>query len=458
MQPTTKHIRIITMGILLAIVAGQLLWIYNLYSVQHRLLTQVKDEALQTAILREHNYRYEAEGGTIVSLPPEKRDTSRYYTKTITLKDTSFTVKYDRYDPYNRTKLSQFILKDDLPVNPQMLDSLFRYELSLRGVSPDAQTHVEYIDLTTDTVLAQAGANKTAEYTPSELKVIDIFNTLGIRGYVYIPLRAIIKKIAVPLVLTVLLLLVSGFCLFLITRIFMWREKMERMRQDSVNTMTHEFRRPLSVAVAKISLIRHYQQKGDVEKAQKYQEQGLLELDKLDAYIKHIHQLSNNTRKTIPIHKKPIELSAFCQAILEKYQETASKLVKLNLSLQCAQSILYADPLHFANIMDNFIENAIKYAKNEQAQVDITFVVQGNTLEISVQDQGIGIAAKDLPRIFDKFYRSNNQQVQRKVGFGLGLTYVKALVEAHEGTIEVESKIGIGTKFTVYFPLQNDAE
>jgi len=75
-----------------------------------------------------------------------------------------------------------------------------------------------------------------------------------------------------------------------------------------------------------------------------------------------------------------------------------------------------------------------------------------------VKDNGLGIAEKDLPRIFQKFYRSEDKSIRHKTGFGLGLTYVKALIEAHDAEIKVESKLGIGTKFIVYFPIQNDAE
>src|SRR5690606_5008643 len=115
-----------------------------------------------------------------------------------------------------------------------------------------------------------------------------------------------------------------------------------------------------------------------------------------------------------------------------------------------------ADLVHFSNVIENLIENAIKYS-DEHVTITITINDVRDRLEIRVKDDGFGIAEKELPRIFDKFYRSRQKDVQRKVGFGLGLTYVKALTEAHGGEIKVESKLGMGTEFILYFPAENDA-
>src|SRR5690606_14271207 len=126
MPLNAKHIRIITLIILSAILAGQAIWVHNLYEAQYRLVTQVKDEALQTAILRAHSYRHEAMGGTIVSTPRfPAGDTSRYINKTITFIDPSFQVQFHRCQPYGDVKLRQLILQGPVPRNIAMLDSIF---------------------------------------------------------------------------------------------------------------------------------------------------------------------------------------------------------------------------------------------------------------------------------------------------------------------------------------------
>lgn len=462
MQLNAKHIRIITIVILLIILAGQAIWVYNLYQAQYQLITQVKDEALQTAILREYTHRHETMGGTILYNPlTHDSDTSRYVTKTVQLIDTSFTVTHDRHDPYSRIKLSQFILKDHLPVNVSMLDSIFKQELSHRGVT-EALTFIEYIDLENNKVLHRSDNEqeepKERDYTASELIIIDIFDTFGVKGYIQISPTAIVTKMAFQLVLTALLVIICGFFLTIIIRTFLLKEKTEQMRQDSVNTMTHEFKRPISVAVAKIALIPHYLRKGNSERVQQYAQQSILELNKLNTYAERIQKLSNNRKETITLNEERIHLQDFFTSLVEKYENTEEKSVKINLSMETRQTAVYADLLHFSNIMDNLIENAIKYSPENSVQIDIHISDEKNRLRISVKDNGLGISEKDLPHIFQKFYRSEHKNIQQRTGFGLGLTYIKALVEAHAGDIEVESKIGVGTEFTVYFPTENDAE
>lgn len=459
MQLNAKHIRTITILILFTILAGQAMWINNLYEAQHRLITQVKDEALQTAILREHAYRHEKMGGTIVYNPlTHQNDTSRYITKTVQLKDTAFSVTHDRQDPYSNIKLNQFIFKDHLPVNVTMLDSIYRQELSLRGVH-QALTYIEYIDLKNNDVLQSSqGDEITDGYTASELNIIDIFNTLGIKGYIQVSPTAIVGTMILQLVLTALLIIICIFFLTIIIRTFFMKEKTERMRQDSVNTMTHEFKRPISVAVAQMALIPHYLRSGNTHKVQQYAQQSLLELQKLNTYTERIQKLSNNKGETIKLDKEHINLENFFTALVDKYENIEEKSVKMSLSIKTTQRTIYADLLHFSNIMDNLIENAIKYSGEDGVQIDIHIADERKRLKISVKDNGLGISEKDLPRIFHKFYRAENKNIQQKTGFGLGLTYVKALVKAHDGEIKVESKVGVGTEFIVYFPIQNDAE
>ncbi|MBE8722323.1 sensor histidine kinase [Sphingobacterium pedocola] len=452
MQLNAKHIRIITIAILFAILTGQAMWIYNVYETQYRLITQVKDEVLQTAILREHAYRHEKMGGTIVYNPlTHQNDTSRYITKTVQLKDTTFSVTHDRQDPYSSIKLNQFIFKDHLPVNVIMLDSIYRLELSNRGV-PKANTYIEYIDLKNDKVLQRSKEGESAvDYTVSKLIVIDIFNTLGIKGYIQISTSAIVGTMIFQLILTALLIILCIFFLSMIIRTFFWREKMEEMRQDSVSAMTHEFKRPISSAVAQVSLIPYYLQKGDMAKVQQYADHTLLELNKLTSYTERIQKLSNNSKETISLNKESISLSDFFETTVKRYQNIQEKGTEITLSIKSDRKYLEADLIHFSNIIDNLIENAIKYS-NEKVHIQITVTDAQDRLKISVKDDGLGILDSDQPHIFGKFYRSNNREIQRRVGFGLGLTYVKALVEAHDGEIKVESKFGTGSEFILYFP------
>lgn len=452
MKLTSKQIRLVIILILVAIIIGQAGWVYNMYNAYLIQLSEAKETALQNAILKEFSNRHEQMGGTIVYVPlTHHLDTARFITKTIRSADTSFQVTYDRHDPHSDKKLGQFLLKDIKPVNLKMLDSLFRNELELRGIQ-NIYTDLEYIDLQNDVIIQQTKSpNDKKVYDMATLKVIDIFETLAIKAYLNYPTYSIVRKMAIQLFLSTVLISICCFLFIIIIRTFFWREKLERIRKDSVNMMTHEFKRPISSVVALIALIPHYLGKGDKERIQQYVTKSLLELEKLLAYIQYVQKLSNNSAETIPLQCVHLNLQDLFSSVVEKYRTAKDNLVKLDLSLRTKQTTIYADLLHFANIIDNLIENAIKYS-NERVHIEITVTDAQDKLKITVKDDGLGILDSDLPHIFTTFYRSNDKEIQRRVGLGLGLTYVKALVEAHGGEIKVKSKFGMGSEFIVYFP------
>ena len=114
---------------------------------------------------------------------------------------------------------------------------------------------------------------------------------------------------------------------------------------------------------------------------------------------------------------------------------------------------MFVDVLHFSNVLDNLVENAIKYS-NSEVNININVVDSNGGIKISVKDDGLGISAFDLKFIFDRFYRSNRKELKSKTGFGLGLTYVKSIVEAHRGSISATSKLNEGSEFVIFLKEQ----
>ena len=154
----------------------------------------------------------------------------------------------------------------------------------------------------------------------------------------------------------------------------------------------------------------------------------------LDLKMISIHQLIANAVKNITL---PLQ----------------EKNGKIELHLDAASDMIMADELHMANIIGNMLDNAIKYAKPEGVLINISTKNVNKKIQLSIKDNGIGMSKETLSRIFEKFYRAHTGNIHNVKGFGLGLSYVKSVVEAHNGIIKPESSLGIGSNFIISFPL-----
>ncbi|HEX2395840.1 MAG TPA: ATP-binding protein, partial [Bacteroidales bacterium] len=126
---------------------------------------------------------------------------------------------------------------------------------------------------------------------------------------------------------------------------------------------------------------------------------------------------------------------------------------KINVELNATESVLQADQVHVTNVMSNLLDNAVKYTTREP-EITVSTANKAEFLVIEVKDNGIGISRNDQKRIFEKFYRVPTGNVHTVKGFGLGLSYVKMVAEAHQGYVEVESELYKGSAFRVYLPIK----
>jgi len=437
--------------VLVLITMNQAVWITNMYNLHKKELKDAASQAIQEAVLMEVSERTEAIGGYSVfsnniSTP---NDTSRYFSKEVKTEDSTYIFTIDKNDPYINQKIIQFVLKDELPINLGKLNRIFREKLSERYAIKN--TYFNYLNLKENKIIkSNKLANASSNYLQTDTIKLDIISSIGVVGYIEVPDIVILNKMVYQLALSVLLILIGMGCMIYLGKSFVLQWKLERLRQESVNSMTHEFKRPISSAVAMISLIPFYVEKNDIFKVISYADNTIIELNKLTAYTERIQQISNNEKVNIILNKAEVEIGTILQSIEERYSDTENIEKKINIqtTVHTKNKFLFVDVLHFSNVLDNLIENAIKYS-NTEVNININVVDTVGGIKISVKDDGLGISAFDLKFIFDRFYRSNRKELKRKTGFGLGLTYVKSIVEAHDGSISVTSKINEGSEFAI---------
>jgi two-component system phosphate regulon sensor histidine kinase PhoR len=189
----------------------------------------------------------------------------------------------------------------------------------------------------------------------------------------------------------------------------------------------------------------------DVESKQKILSSSYNELDNLTSYFSKLRDITFCDSTEIPLVKSRFSMRSLIEECIGKQNIPNGKEVKMNI-VAVKDVEAWADRMHLANIVCNLLENAIKYSA-EAVTIRIDYCMrEDGTVQITVADNGIGIEKADQRYVFDKFYRSETVKDKSIPGIGLGLSYVKLLVEAHGGTITFESTEGQGTAFTIIIP------
>ncbi len=219
----------------------------------------------------------------------------------------------------------------------------------------------------------------------------------------------------------------------------------EEMKDDFTNNMTHELKTPIAIAYAANDALLQFPDSTDVERTRRYLSASLEQLSRLTGLVENILAMSMERRKHLSMTKERIELEPFLRSIVDNQKLRAGK--ECDISLECdPEAVIVADATHLANVVNNLIDNSIKYS-NE----DVVILVKADSQGISVTDNGIGIPEKSMHDLFKKFYRVPCGNTQRVRGYGIGLFYVKSIVDKHGWTISVDSKVGKGSRFTIKF-------
>ena len=257
------------------------------------------------------------------------------------------------------------------------------------------------------------------------------------------------RQMAGILATSLIILLILGFAFGYLIHTLFRQKTLEEMKSDFTNNITHELKTPIAVAYAANDALLHFGQAEDREKRNKYLTICQEQLQQLSGLVEQILSMSMEQRKTFRLHPEELQLSEVIQPLLEQHRLKADKPVRFQVDVEPDDLTVLADRIHFGNILSNLLVNDIKYSQQE-ADITILGRKQGDRAVISITDHGIGIAHERIKHLFDKFYRVPTGNLHPVKGYGLGLFYVKTLVEKHGGSITVKSEPGKGSTFTIY--------
>ena len=270
-------------------------------------------------------------------------------------------------------------------------------------------------------------------------------------GEVIIPLSPILRQMVWLLMASFLLILFLIYCLVYQIRTIMEQRKMDETRKSFVNTMIHELKRPVQTLKMCIAFLNNKSMRTDEQMMDAVVQDAIFELDNLSAYLSKVRELTRADNEHTILSTRTFDLVATVEKLIRLNNAPADKAVRFETSFSETPLWVMADPVHIANCLSNLIENAVKYSGNEVC-ICIDASLKDNRLSLKVKDNGIGIPLQEQERVFEKFYRAQNIPDANLPGIGLGLSYVKLMVEAHGGTVILQSQPGKGTTFTIEIP------
>jgi two-component system phosphate regulon sensor histidine kinase PhoR len=254
-----------------------------------------------------------------------------------------------------------------------------------------------------------------------------------------------------------------GYTLFVIFK----QKRLSEIQKDFINNMTHEFRTPISTIAISAEVLKDPQTANHPERLLNYATIIQNENNRLRQQVDRVLQAARLDKEDIGLKPEFLNLETIIGDAVNNFSLTVQeKAGRISIVNQITNSTIKADKIHITNVINNLIDNALKYCERKP---NITIRVSQATIlsskkswpsttsgkpfvEVSISDTGIGISSENQKRIFQQFYRVPTGNIHNVKGFGIGLHYVKLIVEAHGGSVSVTSEPGVGSTFTLSLP------
>lgn len=354
-------------------------------------------------------------------------------------------------NPVKQIATNYFVVMVNSELDASLLESLLKIEFEKRNVIVDFEYGVydcsSQCMLYGDYVPLRTSKDKTTSKT---------FPSWANQGYhfgVQFPNREahLINQMGIwsfSSIVMVLVIIFFAYTLFVILR----QKRLSEIQKDFINNMTHEFKTPISTIAVSTEVLKNPEIVNYPERLKSYT--AIIEKEnlRLKQHVDRVLQMARLDKGDVGFRKEQVDLY---QVIQEAIHNTSVALSEkpgtVQIQGQSGELRVPGDRLHLTNVFNNLLENAVKYCKG-CAEIYVRAATQENGVTVEVSDNGIGIMPEHQKRIFQKFYRVPTGNVHDVKGFGLGLSYVKTVVEGHGGYIKVQSEIGKGSVFRIFLP------
>lgn len=364
----------------------------------------------------------------------------------------------------NRKQLISEVIEEMRGVNDEeyliknftasFLDSVILEELGNKGIITDYEFGILNQSEDVFLVLSSKEDSISLERTKYNVALFpnDVF-TSPLKLLIHLPNKFTYLLRSVWVMLSLSLLFVGIIILVYLKtlKMFLDQKKITEVKNDLINNITHEFKTPISSISLASEALQNPQLIDKENSLKKYSGIIAEENTRLTKLVENLLNTAAFERSEIDLKKETINVANVIQAIVDVTLERVSNTSIIINDNSDGKSTIEADLFHFSNIINNLIDNAIKYSKGDK-KILIELYKTSTYVRINIKDNGMGITKSNHQKIFETFYRVPTGNIHNVKGNGIGLSYVKKIVEAHGGSIKIKSKLGKGSTFTVVFP------
>lgn len=364
--------------------------------------------------------------------------------------------KSELLDDIFKEMLSFNAFNQEESIDPKILDSLIAEELGNKGIQTDYSFAV--LDPFKNLIFANETCNTPETELLNSSHKVNLFqgNIFANPNYltVFFPNRQqyLLKTLWAMLLTSALFMLVIIFSFSYTVSTVFRQKKLSEVKNDFINNMTHELKTPIST----ISLACQVLEDHEVEKTPAMVENYIKVINeenkRLGLVVESVLQTAIIDKGEMKLKTEIVDMHEVIESLVNNMKIQADKIGgEIFMDLKAEKCIIHADKVHITNVIMNLVDNALKYCE-ESPVVKIATKSYSEGISISVEDNGIGISPENQKKIFDKLYRVPTGNIHNVKGFGLGLSYVKAIVDKHKGTVNLVSEMGKGSRFDIFLP------
>jgi two-component system, OmpR family, phosphate regulon sensor histidine kinase PhoR len=369
--------------------------------------------------------------------------------------------RFEKRSQFFRSLQSQLAMSNrpvEERINPAALRNMLLQEFSINGIDMDYEYGVKTYHKGEEKIIFQSTGYKNNRKKEHQTPLFT--NDLGSQKPIYLKVyfpydqKHFLKDTGVmvfpTILLVVLIMSIFAYTIFIILR----QKKLSIVKNDFINNMTHELKTPISTISLASQMLRDNtvsSTQGSIERIS-----GVIyeESKRLSMQVEKVLQMAVFNEGRLKMKFKNFDLHEVITTVIQNFELRVHNVNgEITLSKKATNHTIYGDQVHITNVLFNLLDNAVKYSM-EKPVIEVATENKKEELVISVKDHGIGIAREHQKQIFERFYRVPTGNVHNVKGFGLGLHYVSKIIEAHNGSIKVESAVGKGTTFIIYFPIK----